>query len=139
MTIEEARKELGEYLHLLKLCDLKKRKIDELRRLVQSCKGITYGDHLGNNGGDIAYQIAKIADFEKELENQKMQAEEKCKLIEGKIYKVGEERVLYANILEMRYILGYKMEKIAIEIGYSYRNTKRIFNNSIKCYCKIIN
>ena len=67
MTIEEARKELGEYLHILKQCEIKKAKIDELRRLVQSCKGITYGDHLGNSGGDIAYQVAKIADFEKEL------------------------------------------------------------------------
>ena len=137
MTIEEARKELGEYLHLLKLCDLKKRKIDELRRLVQSCKGITYGDHLGNSGGDIAYQVAKIADFEKELELQKMQAEEKCKLIEGKIYKVGEERVLYANILEMRYVLGYKMEKIAVDINYDYGWTKKLLSRAVKRYAKI--
>ena len=136
MTIEEARKELGEYLYLLKLCDLKKRKIDELRRLVQSCKGITYGDHLGNSGGDIAYQIAKIADFEKELELQKMQAEEKCKLIEGKIYKVGEERVLYANILEMRYILGYKMEKIAVDLNYDYTWLTRLMRNAINLYSK---
>lgn len=136
MTIEEACKELGEYLHLLKLCDLKKRKIDELRRLVQSCKGITYGDHLGNRG-DIAYQIAKIADFEKELESQKMQAEEKCKLIEGKIYKVGEERVLYANILEMRYVLGYKMEKIAVDINYDYGWTKKLLSRAVKRYAKI--
>ena len=136
MTIEEARKELGEYLYLLKLCDLKKRKIDELRRLVQSCKGITYGDHLGNSGGDIAYQIAKIADFEKELESQKMQAEEKCKLIEGKIYKVGEERVLYANILEMRYILGYKMEKIAVDLNYDYTWLTRLMRNAINLYSK---
>ena len=136
MTIEEARKELGEYLHLLKLCDLKKRKIDELRRLVQSCKVITYGDHLGNSGGDIAYQIAKIADFEKELESQKMQAEEKCKLIEGKIYKVGEERVLYANILEMRYILGYKMEKIAVDLNYDYTWLTRLMRNAINLYSK---
>ena len=137
MTIEEARKELGEYLHLLKLCDLKKRKIDELRRLVQSCKGITYGDHLGNSGGDIAYQVAKIADFEKELESQKMQAEEKCKYIEGKIYKVGEERVLYANILEMRYILGYKMEKIAVDLNYDYTWLTRLMRNAINLYSKI--
>ncbi len=137
MTIEEARKELGEYLHLLKLCDLKKRKIDELRRLVQSCKGITYGDHLGNNGGDIAYQVAKIADFEKELESQKMQAEEKCNYIEGKIYKVGEERVLYANILEMRYILGYKMEKIAVDLNYDYTWLTRLMRNAINLYSKI--
>ncbi len=136
MTIEEARKELGEYLHLLKLCDLKKRKIDELRRLVQSCKGITYGDHLGNSGGDMAYQVAKIADFEKELELQKMQAEEKCKLIEGKIYKVGEERVLYANILEMRYILGYKMEKIAVDLNYDYTWLTRLMRNAINLYSK---
>lgn len=136
MTIEEARKELGEYLHLLKLCDLKKRKIDELRRLVQSCKGITYGDHLGNSGGDMAYQVAKIADFEKELESQKMQAEEKCKLIEGKIYKVGEERVLYANILEMRYILGYKMEKIAVDLNYDYTWLTRLMRNAINLYSK---
>lgn len=137
MTIEEARKELGEYLYLLKLCDLKKRKIDELRRLVQSCKGITYGDHLGNSGGDIAYQIAKIADFEKELELQKMQAEEKCKYIEGKIYKVGEERVLYANILEMRYVLGYKMKKIAVDINYDYGWTKKLLSRAVKRYAKI--
>lgn len=137
MTIEEARKELGEYLHLLKLCDLKKRKIDELRRLVQSCKGITYGDHLGNSGGDIAYQVAKIADFEKELELQKMQAEEKCKYIEGKIYKVGEERVLYANILEMRYVLGYKIEQIALEIKYVFRQTLRFLKEATKMYAEI--
>lgn len=137
MTIEEARKELGEYLYLLKLCDLKKRKIDELRRLVQSCKGITYGDHLGNSGGDIAYQVAKIADFEKELELQKMQAEEKCKYIEGKIYKVGEERVLYANILEMRYVLGYKIEQIALEIKYVFRQTLRFLKEATKMYAEI--
>lgn len=137
MTIEEARKELGEYLYLLKLCDLKKRKIDELRRLVQSCKGITYGDHLGNGGGDIAYQVAKIADFEKELELQKMQAEEKCKYIEGKIYKVGEERVLYANILEMRYVLGYKIEQIALEIKYVFRQTLRFLKEATKMYAEI--
>lgn len=136
MTIEEARKELGEYLHILKQCEIKKAKIDELRRLVQSCKGITYGDHLGNRG-DIAYQIAKIADFEKELESQKMQAEEKCKLIEGKIYKVGEERVLYANILEMRYVLGYKMEKIAVDINYDYGWTKKLLSRAVKRYAKI--
>ena len=121
---------------MLKLCDLKKRKIDELRRLVQSCKGITYGDHLGNSGGDMAYQVAKIADFEKELELQKMQAEEKCKYIEGKIYKVGEERVLYANILEMRYILGYKMEKIAVDLNYDYTWLTRLMRNAINLYSK---
>ena len=137
MTIEEARKELGEYLHILKQCEIKKAKIDELRRLVQSCKGITYGDHLGNSGGDIAYQVAKIADFEKELELQKMQAEEKCKYIEGKIYKVGEERVLYANILEMRYILGYKMEKIAVDLNYDYTWLTRLMRNAINLYSKI--
>ena len=136
MTIEEARKELGEYLHILKQCEIKKAKIDELRRLVQSCKGITYGDHLGNRG-DIAYQIAKIADFEKELESQKMQAEEKCKLIEGKIYKVGEERVLYANILEMRYVLGYKIEQIALEIKYVFRQTLRFLKEATKMYAEI--
>lgn len=136
MTIEEARKELGEYLHILKQCEIKKAKIDELRRLVQSCKGITYGDHLGNSGGDMAYQVAKIADFEKELELQKMQAEEKCKYIEGKIYKVGEERVLYANILEMRYILGYKMEKIAVDLNYDYTWLTRLMRNAINLYSK---
>lgn len=97
---------------------------------------MNYGDHLGNSGGDIAYQVAKIADFEKELELQKMQAEEKCKLIEGKIYKVGEERVLYANILEMRYILGYKMEKIAVDLNYDYTWLTRLMRNAINLYSK---
>ena len=84
----------------------------------------------------MAYQVAKIADFEKELESQKMQAEEKCKLIEGKIYKVGEERVLYANILEMRYILGYKMEKIAVDLNYDYTWLTRLMRNAINLYSK---
>lgn len=137
MTIEEARKELGEYLHILKQCEIKKAKIDELRRLVQSCKGMNYGEQLGSNGGNIAYQIAKIADFEKELEIQKMHAEEKCKLIEGKIYKVGEERVLYANILEMRYINGKTMEDIALYLAYDYTWITRLMNRAVRMYAKI--
>ena len=137
MTIEEARKELGEYLHLLKLCDLKKRKIDELRRLVQSCKGITYGDHLGNNGGDIAYQIAKIADFENELNEERLKAEETCNKIHEKIYKVGQEKVLYGNILEMRYINGKTMEDIALYLAYDYTWITRLMNRAVRMYAKI--
>lgn len=136
MTIEEARKELGEYLHLLKLCDLKKRKIDELRRLVQSCKGITYGDHLGNRG-DIAYQIAKIADFEKELNEERLKAEETCNKIHEKIYKVGQEKVLYGNILEMRYINGKTMEDIALYLAYDYTWITRLMNRAVRMYAKI--
>lgn len=137
MTIEEARKELGEYLHLLKLCDLKKRKIDELRRLVQSCKGMNYGEQLGSNGGNIAYQIAKIADFENELNEERLKAEETCNKIHEKIYKVGQEKVLYGNILEMRYVLGYKIEQIVLEIKYVFRQTLRFLKEATKMYAEI--
>lgn len=121
---------------MLKLCDLKKRKIDELRRLVQSCKGITYGDHLGNRG-DIAYQIAKIADFENELNEERLKAEETCNKIHEKIYKVGQEKVLYGNILEMRYINGKTMEDIALYLAYDYTWITRLMNRAVRMYAKI--
>lgn len=137
MTIEEARKELGEYLHLIKQCEIKRAKIDELRRLAQSCKGINYGEQLGGNGGDISYQIAKIADFEQELNIERLNAEEVCNKIHEKIYKVGEEKVLFGNILEMRYVLGWKMEKIAVYLNYDYTWVTRLIKQSIKIYSKI--
>lgn len=137
MTIEEARKELGEYLHLLKQCEIKKAKIEELRRLAQSCKGINYGEKLSANGGNIAYQIARITDFENELNLERLKAEETCNKIHEKIYKVGQERVLYGNILEIRHILGWKLEKNDVEINYGFRQTLRFLNESILIYIKI--
>ncbi len=138
MTFEEAKKELGEYIALIKRCELKKKKIEELRRLAQSCKGINYGEQMGGGNNSISFQIAKIADFERELNVERLKAEEVCNNIHNKIYLVGEHSVLFANILEMRYVLCYKLEKIAVETNYDYSWVKRLIKKAIQIY-SIIN
>lgn len=137
MTIEEARKELGEYLHRKKQIEIKRKKIDDLRRLVQSCKSPKFEMQITGGNVNLSYQIAKIADFEKELEQDMIKAEMICQDIESKIYNVGIQNVLLADILEMRYVLARKCEEVAVYFNYDYKWVIKLIKKGIKLYSEI--
>lgn len=140
MTTREAREFLSSYKHkkiALKLTELR---IQGLKRQANGNGSMSISETPGCNttkrqSKDI---IAEYIDLEEKLEKDKLKIEQYCyDVIETKIYKVGEENTLYANILTMYYVHHLTLIDISKEINYCYRQTKRLYLEAIKKFIKI--
>lgn len=84
----------------------------------------------GNGVEDrMAENIAKMVDKENQFLEDIAKREERLLYIIGELDKI--EEVKYRNILFDYYIEGYNLEEIAVEEGYSYRHTKRLYKQAL--------
>ena len=60
--------------------------------------------------------------------------EEKLIYITNKIKTVEQP---YKNILELRFVMGKKVEEVSVEIDRTYRHTKRLIKQAIKKYSEL--
>ena len=126
---ENKKKYLNQYLKSKKKSELILEKIEVLRSTQIS---VSMGDGMpkGNVKSDLSGYMAKLDDLLHELDTEREMEILVYKEIEkaiNAVQDVGEQ-----EILTRRYILGQSWEKIAVEIGYSYRHTTKKHGQALK-------
>jgi hypothetical protein len=134
MTYTEASKELNNYKDVLL-------EIDNLRELIyrfenSKIKALRYDLEKSNIGKhfDISDDIAKIDNIKSLYDMRLSNSIDLLTLIETKIDSI--ESPLYRTILSRKYILGEKLEYIAIVIQKSQRHILRLHRNAVMRYSK---
>lgn len=110
--------------------------IDELtslRALAEKVTSSISGQPKGS-GRSREEIICKMVDLEKELDEKIDRMVELRIKIEKEISLVADQR--YRSILQMRYINGWTLEKIAVETGYSWRQVNRIHGQALERFRK---
>lgn len=140
MTIEEAKKYLSRYKNKLREANRYKIKIIHLRKLANGNGSMTMSETPGCQVSvkkQLKDIMNELLDIEQEYNKMLLEAEKICLEIERDIYKVGYNNPLYGNILSYYYIHGLKLIDISVETRYCYRQTKRLFNDALKMFCKL--
>lgn len=132
---EEAKKILKDYKQLIIRKKQLKKVIDSLERDIQSAKGINLdNDVCGGYNLPLSAKIARLADLKAKYEEIVEMIDSKLLEIERLLMMVAEEQTLGANILHYKFIEGKTIEEISLLIGYTYRQTIRIYNSALKCF-----
>ncbi len=113
-----AKEYLNRYRTLNSYIDCKLEEVAHLRDLATRLTPTKMFDHNGNTTDKVGRTVAKIVDLEREIDREVDELVEMRKEIEETISKIEDER--FKTLLTMRYINGYKWEKIALEMHYSY-------------------
>lgn len=128
---------LKEYLNLNKEIDSMVSESSRLRKLAESI-GQSLGNSNGGGGGKHASAgaakfenaIDKIVTLEGEI-NKKIDVLIQQRIeIEAAINSV--EETILRTLLRYRYINGYTFERVAVEIGYSWRQTIRLHGDALR-------
>lgn len=123
MTTEEKKKYLRGYLAAKRRERLLSEQIEELRAAQTSPRGLGDGMPRGSAVSDLSGYAARWDQLQTKLEAARLEAVEIYNEIWGAITKCGEPD---AEILTRRYLLGQSWERIAVEMGYTYRHITRM-------------
>lgn len=77
--------------------------------------------------------LAILVDLQIFYGQKQVQAEHLCYRLE---IRIGQVAGLPGMILERKYIQGHQLEKIAVDLDYSYRQAKRLHNKGLEAYAK---
>ena len=134
-NIEDAKKILKEYKHLIVRRNQLKKVIDTLEHDIQSAKGINFdNDASGGYNLPLSAKIARLADLKAKYEEIVEKIDAKIFEIEKLLMLVAEEQTLGANVLHYKFIEGKTIEEIGTIIGYAHRQTIRIYNSALRCF-----
>lgn len=94
-------------------------------------KGIAYdGDRVsGGKIGDLSDAIEKLEGYAQRLNEKWDELIALRKEAEERIDKLKDGR--YREVLKRRYLCGQMLERIAVDLGYSYRQVKRIHGGAM--------
>lgn len=130
MDNEAKKKYLNQYLEAKRKAALINEQIDKLRDTQTSPMGLGDGMPKGNMKSDLSGYMAKLDKLLSELyaekEIQMITYHEILQAINAMKDNIEKE------ILTRRYTLGQSWEKIAVEMGYSYRQILRLHGTSLK-------
>lgn len=113
-----AKEYLKRYRTLNAYIDCKLEEVAQLRELSTRLSPTAMFDRNGNVSDKVGRTAAKIVDLEREIDREVDELVKMRKEIEETVSKIDDER--FKTLLTMRYINGYKWEKIALEMHYSY-------------------
>lgn len=135
MIEKEAKKELYSYLHSKMLEDKKLNQIEEVKTKLTKITTIISDMPRGTADNDkMANNIARLIELVKDHIGILEEEEENLIRITRKIKQVEQP---YRNILELRFVSGFKIEEISVEIKKEYRYTKKLIKKSIQKYAEI--
>ncbi len=138
MEIKQALEELNMYRKTKKRMNYIKERIAELQDRMYSLGGAT--ENLGVQGGQVSKEdkVATLLDKIKQYRDELMQAEiySLCLQndIERKIYKLREP---YCSVLRGYYVENKSLEKLAVELNYSFDGVKSIKFRGVKLYAQL--
>lgn len=98
---------------------------------------ITGMPSAGSGGSKIESAVSKIVDLEAEIGQEVNEMVRIRQEVKTAISTVGDERM--ERLLEYKYIHGMTFEQIAVEMGYSWRQTLRMHKRALeKMSCNVI-
>lgn len=135
MIEQDAKKELYSYLHSKKLEERKLEQIEEQKAkltkitsiLSDMPKGTTDHDKMSKNVARLLELISEHIKIMEEEENNLIRITKKIKQVDQP----------YRNILELRFVMGRKIEEVSVDIDKTYRYTKTLIKKAIKKYAEI--
>lgn len=115
-----AKEYLSRYRRLSAYLDCKIEEVGQLRELATRLSPTAMFDRNGKVSDKVGRTAAKIVDLEAEIEEQINEIIHVRAEIVQTIEQVEDERL--KTLLTMRYINGYKWERIAFDMQYSFSN-----------------
>lgn len=130
MNNEEKKQYLRRYQAAKKRAKRIQEEIDALRSSKTSPVGLGDGMPHGSGTSDLSGYAARWDALVRELEAEKEMQMVTYREIRQQIRMVSD--ATEQEILSRRYLLGQRWEKIAVEMGYSYRNITRIHGHALQ-------
>ena len=132
-----AKEYLNRYRHINSYIDCKLEEIVQLRNKATRLSPTAMFDRGRNVSDRVGRTAAKIVDLEREIDDEIDKLVEIRNEITATIEKVNDECL--KMLLTMRYINGYKWEKIALNMHYSHANvTQYLHPRALRAVEKII-
>lgn len=138
MEIKQALEELNLYKKTKKRMSYIKERISELQDRMYSLGGNI--ENLGVQGGQVSKEdkvialMDKIKVYRNELLDTEMYSLCLQNDIERKIYKLREP---YCSVLRGYYVESKSLEKLAVELNYSFDGVKSIKLRGVRLYAKL--
>ena len=138
VTIEEAKKELKDYLYNLKYIQARQEDTIEIRtRLESTTKRLGFtlngkGPNLDNDA--LTNGIDRINEIEKDCDTKLQELLLTKYIVENKIEQLQQP---YKSILYIRYIRGRRMHELSEELGLEYKYTCRLHGDALRAYASI--
>lgn len=130
MNNEEKKQYLRRYQEAKKRAKRIQEEIDALRSSETSPVGLGDGLPHGSGTSDLSGYAARWDELVRELEAEKETQMVTYREIRQQIGMVPD--AIEQEILSRRYLIGQSWEKIAVEMGYSYRNITRLHGYALK-------
>lgn len=130
MNNEEKKQYLRRYQVAKRREKLIQDAIAELRSSKTSPVGLGDGMPHGSDTSDLSGYAARWDELVRELEAEKEMQMVAYREIRQQIGMVPDPTE--QEILSRRYLIGQSWEKIAVEMGYSYRNITRIHGHALQ-------
>lgn len=123
---------LSQYHTLNARIDSKLAQVERLRQLAQSAggHGNSDGGHCTQPRDKIGELTAKIVDLETEINSEIDELVDLEREIRGVIAQVQKES--QRTVLEMKYINGWTLKRIASEMNYSLDGIKKIHKRALE-------
>ena len=135
MLEREVKERLMSYRYCLQRIDRNMELIQQLRARAEKVT-TSYSQAPGGTMCDsLANAVAKIADVEKELQQDTEKLREELVLVRFMIDSLDnyEQR----NVLNLKYISGYSIKRIAYKMFYTRRQTYRIHDRAIELLSRL--
>lgn len=138
MTIEDARKELKRVTTIINGIKSRKRRLETLKSELYKIRltnydGVCRGTTTAEND-----RLEKIIDECEQVQTQIADGILKMAIEQEQINaKIERLPFPYSRVLQMRFVDGYKFEKIAVELDFTYRHVTRLLHDGIKKYSEL--
>ncbi len=137
MNVNEAKRELGNYLKYANTIETRRKWLEEKKlesnRLSPTLSDMPKGSRKEND--TMAEKLSETLDIEADTEKYLKTLEEKNKAVYKKVLLIEQP---YQDILFNLYILGNSIEITAEMIHYSKSHTDRLKKKAIEMYAEII-
>ena len=130
MNNEEKKQYLRRYQTAKRRVGMIQEEIEELRSSKTIPVGLGDGMPHGSGTSDLSGYAARLDELLRELEAEKEMQMVTYREIRQQIGMVPDPTE--QEILSRRYLIGQSWEKIAVEMGYSYRNITRVHGYALK-------
>lgn len=136
IKIQEAKKELNEYIYNKRLVDKRIEDIKERKTLIEKITvELSNLPHGSKKIQDTQSEtLVEVIDLTNSLELYIKELREKTIIIEQKIDKLDQP---FKNILYFKYIKGFNLTEVSNEINKEYDYTRKLHNIAIHKYSGI--